>query len=46
MKTALPIALANPVFVDVDGNGFTPNHDPLGQPLPTGKKKGDEAEVE
>ncbi|WP_373515660.1 CehA/McbA family metallohydrolase [Persicitalea sp.] len=46
MKTALPIALANPVFVDVDGNGFTPNHDLLGQPLPTGKKKGDESEVE
>ncbi|GHB73116.1 hypothetical protein GCM10007390_29020 [Persicitalea jodogahamensis] len=46
MKTALPIALANPIFVDVDGNGFTPNRDLLGQPLPTGKKKGDESEVE
>ncbi len=46
MKTALPIALANPVFVDVDGNGFTPNRDLLGQPLPTGKKKANDSEVE
>lgn len=29
-----PTALTNPVFVDVDGNGFTPNQDTLGFPLP------------
>ena len=29
-----PAALTNPVFVDVDGNGFTPNKDTLGHPLP------------
>jgi hypothetical protein len=32
-KTA-PAAVANPVFVDVDGNGFQPNGDLLGVPLP------------
>jgi hypothetical protein len=43
-----PIALSNPVFVDVDGNGFTPNKDMLGQPLPAKRAKraaaGDESE--
>jgi hypothetical protein len=29
-----PIAVANPIFVDVDGNGFRPNGDLLGVPLP------------
>jgi hypothetical protein len=29
-----PAALTNPVFVDVDGGGFTPNRDTLGHPLP------------
>ncbi len=29
-----PIAVSNPVFVDVDGNGFQPNKDTLGYPLP------------
>jgi hypothetical protein len=29
-----PTALANPIFVDVDGNGFQPNGDQLGLPLP------------
>lgn len=33
-----PTAITNPVFVDVDGNGFTPNKDTLGRPLPV---KGD-----
>lgn len=30
----LPTALTNPVFVDVDGNGFEHNNDTLGYPLP------------
>lgn len=29
-----PSALGNPIFVDVDGGGFTPNKDTLGLPLP------------
>lgn len=29
-----PAALSNPVFVDVGGDGFVPNKDTLGQPLP------------
>ena len=29
-----PIAVSNPIFVDVDGNGFQPNGDDLGLPLP------------
>lgn len=31
---AMPIAVSNPIFIDVDGGGFTPNGDPLGLPLP------------
>ncbi|MCA9079642.1 MAG: CehA/McbA family metallohydrolase [Planctomycetaceae bacterium] len=33
-----PAALANPIYVDIDGNGFTANKDTLGRPLPV---KGD-----
>lgn len=29
-----PIAVSNPIFVDVDGGGFQHNHDELGLPLP------------
>lgn len=29
-----PAAMSNPIFVDVDGNGFKPNQDTLGHPLP------------
>jgi hypothetical protein len=29
-----PVAVANPIFVDVDGGGFTANRDTLGAPLP------------
>jgi len=29
-----PTALTNPVFVDVNGDGFQPNNDTLGYPLP------------
>jgi hypothetical protein len=37
MRNAPPLAMTNPVFVDVDGNGFTPNKDLLDNPMPTGK---------
>jgi hypothetical protein len=30
----MPIAVSNPIFVDVDGGGFQPNGDDLGVPLP------------
>ncbi|MCO6045963.1 CehA/McbA family metallohydrolase [Aeoliella sp. ICT_H6.2] len=30
----MPIAVANPVFIDTDGNGFQANGDDLGLPLP------------
>jgi hypothetical protein len=30
----LPVAVSNPIFVDVDGGGFKPNRDTLGE-LPT-----------
>jgi hypothetical protein len=30
----MPTALSNPIFVDVNGNGFEPNKDTLGHPLP------------
>jgi hypothetical protein len=29
-----PVAVSNPLFVDVDGSGFQPNRDLLGEPLP------------
>lgn len=32
--TQHPVALSNPVFVDVDGNGFRGNRDTLDSPLP------------
>lgn len=31
-----PCAYINPIYVDVDGGGFTPNGDSLGYPLPVG----------
>ena len=34
MGKAQPAAMTNPIFVDVDGNGFQPNKDTLGHPLP------------
>ncbi len=40
MRNAIPIAMSNPVFVDVDGNGFTPNGDLLDHPLPTARIAG------
>jgi hypothetical protein len=38
-----PIAYNNPIFVDVDGGGFTPNGDLLGWPLPVKKLSIDDA---
>jgi len=32
--THQPVAIANPIFIDTDGNGFTPNQDLLDLPLP------------
>ena len=29
-----PVAVSNPIFIDVDGDGFKPNQDDLGLPLP------------
>ncbi len=36
-----PCAFTNPIFVDVDGNGFQPNGDTLGYPLPLGAALGE-----
>ncbi len=33
-KEKPPVAISNPFFVDVDWNGFVPNKDTLGEPLP------------
>ena len=38
-----PCAYHNPIFVDVDGHGFTPNGDTLGFPLPVAKMSVEEA---
>ena len=38
-----PCAYHNPIFIDVDGNGFIPNGDNLGFDLPTGKLSVEEA---
>jgi hypothetical protein len=35
-----PIAVSNPIYVDVDGRGFQPNFDTLGQPLPVKRDRG------
>ena len=32
--SVMPVAVTNPIFVDVDGKGFQPNGDQLGIPLP------------
>jgi hypothetical protein len=33
-KDTQPAAFANPVYVDVNGDGFKANRDTLGHPLP------------
>ncbi len=40
MRNAIPIVMSNPVFVDVDGNGFVANKDLLDNPIPTAKATG------
>ncbi len=37
MKDTPPVALSNPIYVDVDGGGFKANQDGLGHPLPLPK---------
>ncbi|WP_256009252.1 CehA/McbA family metallohydrolase [Desertivirga xinjiangensis] len=34
MKRHMPMAISNPIFVDIDANGFKVNKDLLGEPLP------------
>ena len=36
-SSSKPCAYNNPIFVDLDGNGFTHNGDTLGYPLPSGR---------
>jgi hypothetical protein len=38
-NAAIPFAISNPIYVDVDGNGFQPNKDMLGMPLPVKRKE-------
>lgn len=38
-RNAIPAVVSNPVFVDIDGDGFEPSLDLLGQPLPTGQMR-------
>jgi hypothetical protein len=38
-----PLAYHNPIFIDFDGHGFTPNGDTLGFPLPVAKLSLEEA---
>lgn len=38
-RKAMPAVLSNPVFVDVDGDGFEPNKDLLGRPIPTAPQR-------
>jgi hypothetical protein len=38
----VPVAVANPIYVDIDANGFQPNGDTLGVPLPTSNDAGQE----
>lgn len=38
-KVGPPVAISNPIYVDVDGNGFQANGDLLGVPLPLEKTK-------
>ena len=40
-----PCAYNNPIFVDINGDGFTPNGDTLGFPLPSGRISVSEAKI-
>jgi len=35
----VPMAITNPFFIDVDGNGYQASKDTLGQPLPVSRKR-------
>ncbi len=37
-----PIAVTNPIYVDVDGSGFQPNRDTLDAPLPVFPPRSDD----
>lgn len=39
-----PIAVTNPLFIDANGDGFIPNKDTLGQPLPVATVGGSDEE--
>ena len=41
-----PCAYNNPIFVDLDGNGFNPNGDTLGFSLPSGRISVDDAKTQ
>ncbi|MDZ4288178.1 MAG: CehA/McbA family metallohydrolase [Prosthecobacter sp.] len=41
----LPMAYNNPIYVDVDGNGFTPNGDTLGFEIPAAGVSADQAKA-
>ena len=42
----IPTAVSNPIFIDVDGDGFKPNKDTLGVPLPVAGSAKTSAEAE
>lgn len=45
-STLRPCAYNNPIYIDVDGNGFQPNHDTLGFDLPSMKLTADDAKAQ
>jgi hypothetical protein len=39
-----PFAVSNPIFIDVNGDGFVPSKDTLGEPLPVGRLRSSNAD--